>query len=75
MPEAVRKLRRSICAWKVLLDFVNLKNKSAGDGYPEKAIERTILRILGSGTFSHTAWPPIAVIADAPDQRRRRKTL
>jgi hypothetical protein len=27
MPEAVRKLLRSICAWKVLLDLVNLKTK------------------------------------------------
>jgi hypothetical protein len=33
--------------------LVNLKTKSAGDGYPKKAIEKTVLRFLGSRTFSH----------------------
>ena len=33
--------------------MVNLKTKSAGDGYPRKAIEKTVLRFLGSRTFSH----------------------
>jgi len=33
--------------------LVNLKTKSAGDGYPKKAIEKTVLRLLGSRTFSH----------------------
>jgi hypothetical protein len=49
----VRKLARSICSKKVLLNLVNLKTKSAGDGYPKKAIEKTVLRFLGSRTFSH----------------------
>jgi hypothetical protein len=33
--------------------LVNLKTKSAGDGYPKKAIEKTVLRFLGSCTFLH----------------------
>jgi hypothetical protein len=33
--------------------LVNLKNKSAGDGYLKKAIEKTVLRFLGSRTFPH----------------------
>jgi hypothetical protein len=33
--------------------LVNLKTKSAGDGYPKKAIEKTVLRFLGARTFSH----------------------
>jgi hypothetical protein len=33
--------------------LVNLKTKGAGDGYPKKAIEKTVLRLLGSRTFSH----------------------
>jgi hypothetical protein len=33
--------------------LVNLKTKSAGDGYPKKALEKTVLRFLGSRTFSH----------------------
>ena len=35
-------------------DFVNLKTKSAGDGHRKKAIEKTILRFLGSRTVSHS---------------------
>jgi len=53
--EAVRKVPRSICAQKVLLDLVNLKTKSSRDGCPKKAIEKTLLRFLDSRTF-HTAW-------------------
>jgi hypothetical protein len=33
--------------------LVNLKTKSAGDGYPKKAIEKTVLRFLGSRMFLH----------------------
>ena len=33
--------------------MVILKTKSAGNGYPKKAIEKTVLRFLGSRTFSH----------------------
>jgi hypothetical protein len=33
--------------------LVNLKTKAAGDGYPRKAIEKTVLRFLGPRTFSH----------------------
>jgi hypothetical protein len=51
--QAVRKLARSISSQKVLLKLLNLKTKSAGDDYPKKAIENTVLRFLGSHTFSH----------------------
>jgi hypothetical protein len=37
--------------------LVNLKTKSAGDGYPKKAIEKTVLRFLGSRTFLHGLAP------------------
>jgi hypothetical protein len=37
--------------------LVNLKTKSAGDGYPKKMIEKTVLRSLGSRTFSHDLAP------------------
>jgi hypothetical protein len=33
--------------------LVNLKTKSSGDGCSKKAIEKTVLRFLGSRTFSH----------------------
>jgi len=33
--------------------LVNLKTKTADDGYPKKVIEKTVLRFLGSRTFSH----------------------
>jgi hypothetical protein len=33
--------------------LVNLKTKIADDGYPKEVIEKTILRFLGSRTFSH----------------------
>jgi hypothetical protein len=33
--------------------LVNLKTKSSGDDYPKKAIKKTVLRFLGSHTFSH----------------------
>jgi hypothetical protein len=33
--------------------LVNLKTKSSGDDYPKEAIEKTVLRFLGSRTFSH----------------------
>ena len=33
--------------------MVTLKTKSAGNGYPKKAIEKTVLRFLGSRTFLH----------------------
>ena len=43
--------------------MVNLKTKSAGDGYPKKAIEKTVLHFLGSRTFSHglAPNPPLAI--------------
>ena len=37
--------------------MVNLKTKSAGDGYPRKALEKPVLRFLGSRTFSHGRAP------------------
>jgi hypothetical protein len=37
--------------------FGNPKTKNAGDGGPKKAIEETILRFLGSRTFSHGLHP------------------
>jgi hypothetical protein len=39
--------------------LVNLKTKSAGDGYPKKAIEKTVLRFLDSRTFSHGLAPQL----------------
>ena len=70
LPEAVRKLALSICAWKVLLNLANPETKSAGDGYPKKAIEKTILRFLGSRTFSHGLDPkPSSNHADKPAAR------
>jgi hypothetical protein len=33
--------------------LVNLKTKSAGDSYPKKAIEKTVLRFVGSRMFLH----------------------
>jgi hypothetical protein len=33
--------------------LVNLKTKSSGDGCSKRAIEKTVLRFLGSRTFSH----------------------
>jgi len=63
LPEAVRKLALSICAWKVLLNLANPETKSAGDGYPKKAIEKTVLCFLSSRTFSHGLAPylPFAI--------------
>ena len=37
--------------------MVNLRAKSAGDGYPRTAIEKPVLRFLGSRTFSHSLDP------------------
>jgi hypothetical protein len=34
--------------------FGESENKNAGDGYPMKAIEKLVLRFLGSHTFSHS---------------------
>jgi len=47
------KTRAFNCSQKVLLNLVNLKTKSTGDGYPRKAIKKAVLRFLGSRTFSH----------------------
>jgi hypothetical protein len=33
--------------------FGESENKNADDGYPMKAIEKLVLRFLGSHTFSH----------------------
>jgi hypothetical protein len=33
--------------------LVSLRTQSAGDDYPKKEIEKTVLRFLGSRTFSH----------------------
>jgi hypothetical protein len=33
--------------------LVNLKTKSSGDGCSKRPIEKTVLRFLGSRTFSH----------------------
>ena len=57
LPEAVGKLRRSIYAQKILLDFVNLKINNARQRYREEALEKTILRILASCVFSHSLAP------------------
>ena len=47
--------------------MVNLKTKSAGDGYPKKAIEKTVLRFLGSRTFSHGL---VHELIEARDEKR-----
>jgi len=57
MPEAVGKHWSSICAQKVLLDFLNLRTNNAGQPYREEAIEKTILRIIASCAFSHSLAP------------------
>jgi hypothetical protein len=41
--------------------LVNLKTKSA-DGYPKKAIEKTVLHFLGSRTFSHGLDPKQSLV-------------
>jgi hypothetical protein len=45
------------CAYNLLVEssshLVDPKDQSAGDGYPRKAIEKPVLRSLGSRTFSH----------------------
>jgi len=52
--------------------LVDLKPKSAGDGYPKKAIEKTVLRFLGSRTFSHGLAPQATfaqgALAHPPDR-------
>ena len=55
--EAVGKLWSSICAQRVLLDFLNLRTNNAGQRYREQAIKKTILRILASCAFSHILDP------------------
>jgi hypothetical protein len=57
MPEAVGKHWSSICAQKVLLDFLNLRTNNAGQRYREEAIEKTILRIIASCAFSRSLAP------------------
>jgi hypothetical protein len=42
--------------------LVNLKTKSSGDEYPKKAIEKTVLRFLGSRTFSHGLDPKQSLV-------------
>jgi hypothetical protein len=63
-----------------LATSINLKNKSAGDGYRNKTIEKTILRAFHERTFSRSqgqhrkyrrfdvvsALPPITGIDDRP---------
>jgi hypothetical protein len=45
---------RSVCAEKVLLDFINLETNSAGGRQRKKAIEKTILRPVGFCAFLHS---------------------
>ena len=42
--------------------MVNLKTKSAGDGYRRNAIEKTVLRFLGVRTFSHGLDPKRSLV-------------
>jgi hypothetical protein len=64
------KTRAFNCSQKVLLNLVNLKTKSTGDGYPRKAIKKAVLRFLGSRTFSHglapKRSPPRCRLIDCP---------
>src|SRR5262249_23646573 len=50
--------------------LVNLKTKSSGNGCSKRPIEKTVLRCLGSRTFSHGLAPeqPFAVLSCAPRQ-------
>jgi len=41
----------------MFLNFGNLKNESTGDRYWGKTIEKTMLRVLRSRTFSHSLAP------------------
>jgi hypothetical protein len=43
--------------WKFLLDFVDVKTNCTFQLCREKEIEKAILRILGSSTFSHSLDP------------------
>src|SRR5262249_55142164 len=43
--------------------LVNLKTKSSGDGCSKKAIEKAVLRFLGSRTFSHGLDPKLPFAA------------
>jgi hypothetical protein len=61
----VQKRWRSICASKVLLDFANLKTNSAGGRPRKKAIEKTILRRVGSCAFSHSLDRELLILAKA----------
>jgi hypothetical protein len=42
--------------------LVSLKTQSAGDDYPKKEIEKTVLRFLGSRTFSHGLDPKRSLV-------------
>src|SRR6516164_3771274 len=44
-------------------DSGNLKTKSSGDGCLKKAIEKTVLRFLGTRTFSHGLDPKLPFVA------------
>jgi hypothetical protein len=41
----------------MLLDFVSLKTNSAVAAIGKRAIEETILRLVGSWVFSHSLYP------------------
>src|SRR5215472_614804 len=43
--------------------LVNLKTKSSGDGCSKRPIEKTVLRFLGSRTFSHGLDPKLPFAA------------
>ena len=53
--------------------MANLKTKSTGDGYPKKAIEKTVLRFLGARTFSHGLAPKLPFQRKTPDALPRRR--
>src|SRR5262245_38908410 len=44
--------------------FGQSEDQSSGDGCPKKAIEKTILRFLGSRTFSHGLAPMPSLTAE-----------
>jgi hypothetical protein len=50
--------------------FGESENKNADDGYPMKAIEKLVLRFLGSHTFSH-GLDPKPPFPDTPIARDR----
>jgi hypothetical protein len=72
---------RNVCfdpsAWNFYLNFVVVETDCTGDFSWEKAIEKTILRVLGSSEFSHrlVPIPEVAPPRVAKEKAARRRLL